>query len=241
MHTDWTFWFGKKKKSAKDKQAADGDKGGEAYEASLLELARVNSIEQFWSVFRWLKPVKSLARDSSFFLFRGSAEPLWENWMQGGCIIVKLKKTNEKIDALWHELLVCAIGEGFLEPTVVGVAVGTRAKETYLSVWLASPSVKIRMRITDIVQRLLQVPATSLEYKKHTLSIEDKSTYRNAERLSKKSERGGERKSQKSQGGHRSAKTSKKGESPSVAPLATAGESSTKGAESGNKDGASTK
>ncbi len=59
----------------------------------------------------------------------------------------------------------------------------------------------------QIVQRLLAVPATSLEYKKvglerarvcmarltragqHTLSMEDKSTYRNAERLSKKSDR----------------------------------------------------
>lgn len=144
--------------------------------------------------------------------------------MQGGCIIVKLKKTSENIDALWHELLVCAIGEGFMEPTVVGVAVGTRAKETYLSVWLASPSVKIRMRITEIVQRLLQVPATSLEYKKHTLSMEDKSTYRNAERLSKKSDRGaGERKSQKSQS-KRTATTSKKADHPAAAAAKVEGE-----------------
>jgi translation initiation factor 4E len=186
LHGDWTFWFGKKRKQNKDK----ANETQEApYEASLVELARVGSVEQFWDVFRWLKPVKALARDSSFFVFRGSAQPLWENWPAGGCIIVKLKKANELLDTLWQELVVCALGEGFMEPTVVGVAVSTRAKETYLSVWLSSPIIRVRMRLTDLLQRLLEVPATSLEYKKHTLSMEDKSTYRNAERLSKKSDR----------------------------------------------------
>lgn len=75
LHSDWTLWFGKKRKPSK--QAPEGAKE-EPYEASLLELARVASLEQFWSVFRWLKPIRGLARDSSFFVFRGAAQPLWE-------------------------------------------------------------------------------------------------------------------------------------------------------------------
>jgi hypothetical protein len=46
---DWTLWFGKKKKAQKDKTGgAAPDKEEEAYQASLMELARVGSVEQFW-------------------------------------------------------------------------------------------------------------------------------------------------------------------------------------------------
>lgn len=55
--------------------------------------------------------------------------------MRCRCGADAVRQTVDNIDALWHELVVCAIGESFMEPTVVGVAVGTRAKETYLSIW----------------------------------------------------------------------------------------------------------
>ncbi len=172
-----------------------------------MELARFASLEQFWETFRWLKPVKDLARDSSYHVFRRSTKPMWENYVHGGCIIVKLKKNGEGIDALWHLLVAAAIGEYFEEPQIVGVGVGLRSKETCLSVWLATESLRVRTRLTEMIRVLLKVPVTSLEWKKHAVSMADQSTFRNAEKLSKKS-----RKSTKSEKGERVERTSRKSE-----------------------------
>ena len=135
--------------------------------------------------------------------------------MHGGCILVKLKKNSgdQQIDAYWHTLVAAAIGEYFEEPTLVGVGIGTRAKETCLSLWLATESLRVRTRITDMLRSLLKVPLTACEYKKHVTSLEDKSTFRNAEKLSKKSTKSGkrsEKSSRKSKSEKRSTKSQKK-------------------------------
>jgi translation initiation factor 4E len=80
-------------------------------------------VEQFWELLRWLKPVTSLARDSSYHIFRRSAKPMWENFVHGGCVIIKLKKNGEGIDSCWQTLVAAAIGEWFEEPQIVGVGV----------------------------------------------------------------------------------------------------------------------
>jgi len=119
---------------------------------------------------------------------------MWENFRDGGVLIVKLKKTDySNIDKLWQELVVAALGEYFGEPTIVGVGVGTRPKHTFLSIWLSSPVESIKLSVMKSVKRLLKVPATALEYKKHKLSMADQSTYRNTQKLSKKSQQSGNR------------------------------------------------
>jgi translation initiation factor 4E len=170
-----------------------------------VELARFASLEQFWAAFQWLKPVKDLARDSSYHVFRRSAKPMWENFVHGGCIIVKLKKNGEGIDGYWQTLVAAAIGEYFEEPQIVGVGVGLRSKETCLSVWVATESMRVRTRLTEMIRVLLKVPVAALEWKKHAVSIADQSTFRNAEKLSKKS-----RKSKKSEKKDRPERTSQK-------------------------------
>ena len=197
LETDWTIWWDKKSKANKELP----------YEQTVMELARFQSIEDFWATFRWLKNVSDAPRDTSYHVFRHNAKPMWENFIHGGCIIVKLKKNGgEQVDSYWHTLVAAAIGEYFEEPTLVGVGIGTRAKETCLSLWLATESLRVRTRITDMVRGLLKVPLTACEYKKHASSLEDKSTFRNAEKLSKKSEK----KSKKSHASERRSKKSAK-------------------------------
>jgi translation initiation factor 4E len=130
----------------------------------VVELARFASLEQFWATFRWLKPVKDLARDSSYHVFRRSVKPMWENFIHGGCIIVKLKKNGEGIDAYWQTLVAAAIGEYFEEPQIVGVGVGLRSKETCLSVWVATESMRVRTRLTEMINRLLKVAAARASF-----------------------------------------------------------------------------
>merc|ERR1711916_126965 len=202
LETDWTIWWDKKSKANKELP----------YEQAVVELARFQTIEQFWATFRWLKAPSESARDTSYHVFRYNAKPMWENFLHGGCIIVKLKKATEgeQIDSYWHTLVAAAIGEYFEEPTLVGVGIGTRAKEICLSLWLATESLRVRTRITDLVRGLLKVPLTSCEYKKHTVSLEDKSTFRNAEKLSKKSKKSTKSEKRSQKRSTKSEKTSKK-------------------------------
>ena len=119
IETDWTIWWDKKSRANKDMP----------YEQNVVELARFQTIEDFWGTFRWLKNVSESPRDTSYHVFRHNVKPMWENFLHGGCIIVKLKKGGEQqIDAYWHTLVAAAIGEYFEEPTLVGVGIGTRAK-----------------------------------------------------------------------------------------------------------------
>lgn len=143
-------------------------------------------------------------------MFRHNVMPMWENFIHGGCIIVKMKKNGEHIDGHWHTLVCAAIGEYFEEPTLVGVGIGTRAKETCLSLWLSTESMRVRTRITDLTRNLLKVPLTSLEYKKHKSSLNDHSTFRNAEKLSKKSKKSEKRSERKSKKSTKSTKSTKK-------------------------------
>merc|ERR1719171_925029 len=158
IETDWTIWWDKKSRANKDMP----------YEQNVVELARFQTIEDFWATFRWLKNVSESPRDTSYHVFRHNVKPMWENFLHGGCIIVKLKKGGEQqIDAYWHTLVAAAIGEYFEEPTLVGVGIGTRAKETCLSLWLATENLRVRTRLTDMVRGLLRVPLTACEYKRH--------------------------------------------------------------------------
>lgn len=138
-------------------------------------------------------------------------KPMWENFIHGGCVIIKLKKNGDGIDACWQTLVAAAIGELFEEPQIVGVGVGLRSKETCLSVWVATESNRLRERLFGMLKTLLKVPANSLEWKKHAVSINDHSTFRNAEKLSRKSHKSkkSERTSKKSQK-ERTEKTSTK-------------------------------
>lgn len=95
---------------------------------------------------------------------------------------------------------------------MIGVGVGLRSKETCLSVWLPTESMRVRTRVTDVVRTLLRVPLTALEWKKHATSMTDQSTFRNAEKLSRKSSKStGSRKSKRSEKrSERSERTSEK-------------------------------
>jgi translation initiation factor 4E len=114
LHNDWTIWWDKKTKVSKELP----------YENAIVELCRFQTIEGFWSTFRWLKNVSDSPRETSYHVFRHNVMPMWENFIHGGCIIVKMKKNGEHIDGHWHTLVCAAIGEYFEEPTLVGVGIG---------------------------------------------------------------------------------------------------------------------
>jgi translation initiation factor 4E len=176
IETSWSFWFDKKPTKSSAETA-------ENYESNLLKLGTFQSIESFWRHYAHLKRPDSLPKNCNIHMFRSDLKPMWETFPKGGCWNLKLEKNEIKdLCKMWEELLFGCIGEVFEEPDVVGVVLSIRAKENVLSVWNKDNTrdPDSRFKIGDKLKSILGLhPNTPIEYKKHSTSMKDRSTYRN--------------------------------------------------------------
>jgi translation initiation factor 4E len=81
---------------------------------------------------------------------------------------------------MWEELVFAAIGEVFEDSDVVGVVLSIRPKEDALSIWNNDhANLSLRNKIGEKLKEIWELPADSqIEYKNHSASIKDRSTYR---------------------------------------------------------------
>lgn len=181
LQTGWVFWYDKK-------QRYDPTKPVDEYKSNLQKIASFDTVESFWKLYCHLKRPSGLDLNVNLYLFRDGAGqiPMWEAYPRGGCWILKVKKRRDSeasvLGKMWQELVIAAIGECFEEPDVVGVSVCIRKNEDLLSVWNAdNRNDEIRFRIGEKLKQILDLEAsTIIEYKHHSESMQDRSTFRNA-------------------------------------------------------------
>jgi translation initiation factor 4E len=173
LQCGWCFWYDKKEKR-KSKQFA----------ANLHKLCEFSTVEGFWRHYVHLVSPATLNNDVNLHMFRAGPNntPMWESYPNGGCWIVKIKKSATVLSSMWQSLLLAAIGEFFEEPNVVGVTVAVRTRENLLSIWdVDADNECIRLRIGEKLREILSLQSGDLlEYKKHSTSLRDLSAYRNA-------------------------------------------------------------
>jgi translation initiation factor 4E len=181
LQTGWAFWYDKKQRYDPNKDSAE-------YKGHLHKLGSFSSVEGFWKLYCYLKRPSVLELNVNLYLFRDGPRniPMWEAYPRGGCWILKVKKRKDTeasvLGKMWQELVVSVIGEVFEEPDVVGVSVCIRKNEDLLSVWNAdNRNDEIRFHIGEKLKQILDLePSTIIEYKHHSESMQDKSTFRNA-------------------------------------------------------------
>eukprot|EP00695_Tsukubamonas_globosa_P003288 TRINITY_DN551_c0_g1_i1.p1 TRINITY_DN551_c0_g1~~TRINITY_DN551_c0_g1_i1.p1 ORF type:complete len:231 (+),score=86.91 TRINITY_DN551_c0_g1_i1:99-791(+) len=172
LQSNWSFWFDQKKAN---KQST--------FSEGLQLLGSFNTVEEFWRFYVYLLKPSQLPKNVSIHMFRNKMKPMWEEYPNGGCWIVKLKKHSEFADRLWEQLCFACIGEIFEDPDVCGVVFSNRKEEDVVSIWNAdNANTTVRFRIGEKLKQILQLTTnTIIEYKSHAKSIKDKSTYKNAE------------------------------------------------------------
>ncbi|RHY73014.1 hypothetical protein DYB38_012917 [Aphanomyces astaci] len=125
-----------------------------------------------------------LVKDTNLYLFRDqlNCAPMWEAFPNGGCWILKIKKKANVLGKMWQDLLFAVIGEAFETLNVVGIAMALRSKEDMISVWNAdNADDNVRFAIGEKLKEILMLDSNTLiEYKFHSNSIRDMSTFRNA-------------------------------------------------------------
>jgi len=175
LETNWTFWYDKK---TSDRRESD------QYMEGLKQLGSFNTIEGFFRHYSHLLRPSELPRDHNILCFRKGYKPMWEEFPEGGCWIIRIKRKASQtyVNRMWENLLLSCIGEAFELPDVVGCVLSTRLKDDALSVWnLSNRDTPARFRIGEKLKEILDLDMNALiQYKDHMQSLQDYSTYRNA-------------------------------------------------------------
>jgi len=175
LEAAWSFWYDKK---TSDRQESD------QYMEGLKQLGSFNTIQGFYRHYTYLLRPSELPRDQNLLLFRKGYKPMWEEFPEGGCWIIRIKRkvSQSYVNRMWENLLLACIGEEFEMPDVVGCVLSTRLKDDALSIWnISNRDTPARFRIGEKLKEILDLDMSALiQYKDHMQSLQDYSTYRNA-------------------------------------------------------------
>lgn len=175
LETAWTFWYDKK---TSDKKESD------QYMEGLRQLGTFNTVQGFYRHYAHLMRPSEFPRDHNCYMFRKNYKPMWEEFPEGGCWIIRIKRkaSQSYVNHMWENLLLACVGEAFEMPDVAGCVLSTRLKDDVLSIWnISNVNSAARFRIGERLKEVLDLNMTTLiQYKDHMQSLQDYSTYRNA-------------------------------------------------------------
>lgn len=172
----YTFWYSRR---SPNKQTSSQN-----YDQNLKNVVTFASVEQFWAYYNHMLRPGDLSGHSDYHLFKDGIRPMWEDSAnkEGGKWIVRLKKGLAS--RCWENLVLALLGEQFMVgEEICGAVISVRYQEDILSLWnktAIDPAITARIRET--LKRVLNLPGnTIMEYKKHTDSLKDNSSYRNTD------------------------------------------------------------
>lgn len=190
LQSTWTLWFDDKSAASSLVQSVDptgtpGSAQKAVWAARIQKLASFDTIEKFAAAYAHLKRAHTLPKGASYHLFRGTECPSWELYPQGGCWILKLQRNapdGQDIDlsVVWERILIACLSEEFAEPDLVGAVLSMRHRENILSIWTLHSDSSARFRISEKLKMILKLPPyTVLEFKQHSMSMKDGSSFKN--------------------------------------------------------------
>jgi len=128
LRNKWVFWF---------RPPISKANGYIEYEKTLHPIAVIETVEQFFQIYKHLKRPSSLPLVSDYHLFKKGIRPIWEDEenKNGGKWVVRLRKGVA--DRYWEDLLFAIIGDQFGDASdeVCGAVLSVRNGEDILSIW----------------------------------------------------------------------------------------------------------
>ena len=175
LNSTWCFWYASRK--MKDHNIPYGDR--------LKNFAEFSTVEDFFKYYVYLKSASEIDRNTDISLFKVDYKPLWESCPNSGCLFIRYKKNDDPIelDLQWEKLIFSMIGEQFDEPSILGTTLSIRGRETIVEVWFDyNKDDKLKAAILLKMKTIMNLDKSIMIYfKDNSLSIQDKSTLKNAE------------------------------------------------------------
>ncbi|XP_013384224.1 eukaryotic translation initiation factor 4E type 2 isoform X2 [Lingula anatina] len=174
LQFNYCFWFSRR---TPGKQTSSS-----SYDQNLKNIGTFASVEQFFANYSHIARPGDLSGHSDYHLFKEGVRPMWEDDANknGGKWIVRLKKGLAS--RCWENLVFAMIGEQFMVgEEICGAVISIRYQEDILSLWnRTAHDQQTTSRIRDTLKRILNLPPnTIMEYKKHSESLSDNSSFRN--------------------------------------------------------------
>ena len=106
LKNTWSFWYSPRGKNSKPESNKN-------YEMNLTKLGDVKTVEEFLSFYCFLKKPSEIPVDHKVIIFRDGRKPCWEEWPNGGCWILAVKKKEDphQYNLKWERLVFAAVAE----------------------------------------------------------------------------------------------------------------------------------
>ncbi|XP_034656925.1 eukaryotic translation initiation factor 4E1 [Drosophila subobscura] len=139
----------------------------------LSEVAKIDSVETFWSLYYTIRPPSELKVGCDYSMFKLGIKPMWEDEAnsKGGRWLISVNKNSKaELDRLWLDILLMMTARIFANSEeICGAVINIRAKNNKISVWTANGSNKLA--ILEIGQKLklfLHLQSNNLQYQLHS-------------------------------------------------------------------------
>ena len=181
LNSEWTFWYSPRGKNSKP----DSNKN---YELNLTKIGDVSTLEEFFSFYCFLKKPHEIDNDHKVIFFRKGQKPCWEDWPDGGCWILQIKKKEDphSYNLKWERIIFASIAEEFGQ-NVVGLVLSVRQKKNLIEIWMkSSKNEEERLKIGEKLREILELEPQNLVFyfKEHQKSLQEGSTLKGIEHYS---------------------------------------------------------
>ena len=156
----YAFWYHTSEELLDD-QINRKTSGDQEYEDNLKKLAEFETLEEFWSIFQYMKKPDDCKPGIEFQLFKDQIKPAWEdeNNKQGGRISIKLRKNYSTL--VWEESVLAFIGNTFPEEVkeqINGIVINCKKDFNMLQLWIKNFKEDVASLVEKNIREVLQIP-----------------------------------------------------------------------------------
>jgi len=184
LETPWTFWVSEHRQGVRGKVPNKQD-----YLRDVAKLCTVETVEEFWSVWRDSAKPDDLRIGTNVYLFRVGIKPMWEELPNGATWSIKMQRDplmKEHLKYAWENAFLLCIGESLETTHLAGCSMTCKPTHYVISIWFdATPSSEEQISILENLKNSLRLPVdTILEFKENSSALIDGSSSANAKRYS---------------------------------------------------------
>lgn len=155
--TPFTIWYKYSDESNTSKTVINQDE----YSGMVKQLAEVNTIEEFFDQYQYLKKPDDIKSSLEISIFRKGIKPMWEEEANkvGGKVTLKIKK--EMSNPIWDEIVLRFIGGSFPDidnSEVNGVMYSVKREFNIIQIWFRNYNGKFNVSIANSVRNIFSIP-----------------------------------------------------------------------------------
>ena len=143
----------------------------ENYESTYVELAKFDTLQEFWKYKHWIPSIKTIydeqlyiknQRIIGYSMFKNNMRPLWEDYKRSCELSCRQSMTKEVAGSFWDELLFGLLGNAL--PMLIGIRFVCKysrySKTQKFELWMTDES----LDVINELKKMILIVAPTLEF-----------------------------------------------------------------------------